>query len=237
MDSGDVNSTVLLVAGVLALGLVLAVTGTLLLGNARALARHSGPDVRTRADLGQYLAGFVALLGFVAVGAGAALAATVLLPLTGMWRGTVAAVIGGVMFVGSGAVSARMATRVEERRAAAMRPIRAVAGPSWADRPVRSGTGTLIGSVGGPPADTALAPPAGGPAVDRDVRPGWVYQDQAGAWYMGVTTHSGDPQLLELPAFSLVGARQPVYPLHPAGAGEVAVVPMPGMDGGDPNSW
>lgn len=252
------NTTVLLAAGGVLLGVALAVIGTVVLGRARAVARHSGLDGRARADRAQYGAGLTALLGFLAAGAGAALAARSLLPLPGTLRLAAATAVGVAVFAVSGTVSARVANRIEERRAAALRPvrIRPASGPHAAPGPdLRADPTSQVAPGGmteawparppdaGPPdgagwAPVPAPPPGSGPRseVDRTgeaVRPGWVYQDQRGAWYMGVSTPSGDALLLELPAFSLAGeSRRPVYPLDPAGAGEVAVVPLPDADGG-----
>ncbi|MDQ1654532.1 MAG: hypothetical protein QOI35_3732 [Cryptosporangiaceae bacterium] len=57
------------------------------------------------------------------------------------------------------------------------------------------------------------------------VRPGWVYRDEAGSWYLGVGG-SGTHPLLRLPEFTAATASDPVYPLVVAGAGEIAVVPL-----------
>ncbi|HEV2086796.1 MAG TPA: hypothetical protein VGR21_00660 [Cryptosporangiaceae bacterium] len=72
----------------------------------------------------------------------------------------------------------------------------------------------------GPPATVVDAV-----AVAVDARPGWIYRDQNGSWFMGVGTTSGRTRLVELPGFILVGAGRPAYPLHTAGAGELAVLP------------
>ncbi len=75
------------------------------------------------------------------------------------------------------------------------------------------------------PAGTLLAD---GEALLRSVRPGWVYRDAAERWYLGVVDeHTGGLPLLALPDFSLVAVAEPTYPLVVAGAGEIAVVPLP----------
>ncbi len=88
-------------------------------------------------------------------------------------------------------------------------------------------------AVTAPPLSTADQPAVPAPpatvvdavAVAVDARPGWIYRDGEGSWFMGVGTTSGRTRLVELPDFILVGAGRPAYPLHTAGAGELAVVP------------
>ncbi len=314
------NRTILLAIGGLALGLALSTIGTLLLGAARAVAKHvSSTNNRTLADLRQYAAALLALIGFLATAGGGALLTREFAPLSGLdqddrrgrdrlpavrsrrrhllpdrgpggggedppaagpglhaepdavpglraglWAGLWPAgrESAGLRFAelrsASGqAAGVRPASRVSaaRQRAARLRPARQRAARLWPARLWRAcqhagaaGRGAaraLAGATSGgrhakaePDEATRLADleeaAASGSTIGngetllRVVRPGWIYRDQADSWYLGVVDeHTGALPLLRLPDFSLVAVAEPDYPLTVAGAGEIAVVPLP----------
>ena len=73
----------------------------------------------------------------------------------------------------------------------------------------------------GPPAPTRDLDPT----VPRNGQPGWVYQDQAGGWYLAVATGTGQ-RLVRLSDFTLVPVGTAVPPLTLRGSVEIAVYPV-----------
>ena len=214
------NRTILLAIGGLALGLALAIGGTLLLGAARAAAK--GGQRRLRADLKQYAAVLGALIGFLLTAAGGGLLARELLPITESARTVAAAGVAVLLFTAAGVIFSRVADSAEEKKAQQLSPeIPQSPAPPPAtaaeSAPEELGDLARAGSVI-PDAATLL----------RGVRPGWIYRDTADRWYLGVVDeHTRNLPLIRLPDFALVAADEPTYPLTVAGAGEIAVVPLP----------
>lgn len=237
------NRTILLAIGALALGLALGTVGTLLLGAARAVAKHiSSTHRRTVADLKQYAAALCALVGFLLIAGGGGLLTRELAPLEGPARTLAAAGVGVLLFAAAGVIFSRVADLAEEAK------VRRLPGPSY-QQVLAPEPPTPISSppspTSGPPAPEprtggrhASPPPAedspagtsieDGDALLRAVRPGWIYRDRSDRWYLGVVDeHTGGLPLLRLPDFALVAVTEPAYPLTVAGAGEIAVVPLP----------
>jgi hypothetical protein len=223
-----VNRTILLAIGGLAVGLALAASGSLLLGAARAVAKHTAHDKRRLgADLKQYAAALCALAGFLLTAGGGALLLRELVPLDDPVRTVTAAGVGVLLFAAAGFIFSRTADFAEDAR-------------------TRKIPATGYEATGYEPLDPATAAAQTGPAEDADelaasgsaipdgatllrgVRPGWIYRDGAETWYLGVADlHTGALPLLRLPEFALVAVEEPAYPLIVAGAGEIAVVPLP----------
>ena len=65
----------------------------------------------------------------------------------------------------------------------------------------------------------------GDPAVPEAGRPGWVYRDPAGAWYLCVATEGGR-RLVRLTDFTLVPVGAAGTPLSLAGSVEISVFPV-----------
>jgi len=248
-----VNRTILLAVGGLALGLALSTGGTLLLGVARAVAKHvSSTGNRALADLKQYAAALCALIGFLLTAGGGALLTYELAPLSGPTRTIVAAGAGFLLFAATGVIFSRIADLAEESKTRRLPapvyppsrpPSTPVSGAPTSGQPAESPASnvrpaTETSRTGGRHARVEPLDPdeaaAGGATISdgemllRVVRPGWIYRDQADHWYLGVADeHTGGLPLLRLPDFALVAVAEPAYPLIVAGAGEIAVVPLP----------
>jgi hypothetical protein len=211
-----VNRTILLAIGGLAVGLALAAGGSLLLGAARAVAKHAADgNRRLSADLKQYAAALCAVAGFLLTAGAGALLVRELVALDRPAATATAAGAGVLLFAAAGFIFSRIADLSEDTRARRI--------------PHPAGGGTQTGL-----AKDAEELSAAGSAISdgatllRGVRPGWIYRDGAENWYLGVADqHTGALPLLRLPEFALVAVEEPAYPLVVAGAGEIAVVPLP----------
>jgi hypothetical protein len=243
-----VNRTILLAIGGLALGLALSTIGALLLGAARAVAKHVGStNNRLRADLGQYAAALLALIGFLLTAGAGAVLTYELAPLSGPTSTITAAGAGFLLFAATGMIFSRVADTAEEGKTRRLpapvyppgqtpEPVAPVAGSEPAPSTKPNTTRRTGGRHARADAQEAEAAAAGGASIRdaetllRVVRPGWIYRDQADRWYLGVVDeHTGALPLLRLPDFSLVAVAEPTYPLTVAGAGEIAVVPLPAV--------
>lgn len=242
------NRTILVAIGGPVLGLALSTVGTLLLGAARAVARHPGSaEHRTRADLKQYAAALCALIGFLLTAGGGGLLARELLGLHGPSRTIAAVGVGVALFAAAGVIFSRIADLAEDAKASkiprpayeprpAAPPVPTSGGPvQTAPKPDEDGPtpGQALGGRHAVPEPLDELSASGtsipdGETLLRAVRPGWIYRDQADRWYLGVVdAHTGALPLLRLPDFALVPVAEPVYPVTVAGAGEIAVVPLP----------
>ena len=218
------NRTILLAIGGLALGLALATGGTWLLGAARAAAR--GSQRRLRDDLKQYAAALGALIGFLLIAAGGGLLARELLPITGSGRTVAAAGVAVLLFTVAGVIFSRIADSAEEKKAQQL-------SPEIPHSPALPPTPAAEASAASAPEELGELARAGsviqdGATLIRGVRPGWIYRDTTDRWYLGVVDeHTRNLPLVRLPDFALVATDEPTYPLTVAGAGEIAVVPLP----------
>lgn len=244
------NSTLLLAVVALGLGLLLAAGGSVLLAHARAAARTSAS---WQSSISQYPAALSALMGFLVTGAAGGVLCWRLAPLPDGAGALVAIATGVVLFALAGTGFARLADRVENRRVHRVPDeVRQPVSPARAEQPAlppskpepeepqpeqpreeepdRLSTPLVEVRRG------VLEPRSDRPAPTVSVRgergrpleAGWMYRDEAGAWFLAVGTPSGGALLLGLPAFTLVdpnGPDAPVGALLRAGAGELTVLP------------
>ncbi len=201
-------------------GIVVAWLGSYQLGMARAAQKWDSAEGAPR--VGRGMATTVVLLGLLLLGGGTGMLTT-LVKLPGerpggpIIIGLIAALV--VLVVGMYA-AAKIADRVE-LNALIRTPSRFRRVPGAESQPA---TGT--GEAASPGTDSVVPPTA---------RPGWVYRDTGGAWYLVVSAGAGY-RLVSLPDFKLVPTNLVKPPITAAGSVELAVWPLsetPGVREGE----
>ncbi|GAA4200275.1 hypothetical protein [Actinocatenispora rupis] len=205
------------------LGVVLAGLGVHQLGVVRAARKWpSAPQPR----LGRGLAGTELAAGILATAGGAVVLAT-LVPLKGVWQVGFEIVTGLVVLILGMVIAAKVADRVE------LNALIRSPSPLYRTTAPRPGGHHQIATS--PPAKTT--PPMQesdrpDPSVPADARPGWVFTDDAGSWYLCVEVGRGH-RLVRLPEFLLVEP-DPARRVHAAGTVELSVWPLDAGGDGDP---
>ncbi len=224
-------------AGLLTVGVAVASLGSYHLGLARAAGKWDTSDRAPRIGRGTSTVGV--LLGLMMLGVGAAgLASLVRVPdVPAAVRTGFAITVGALTFALGMYATAKLADRVElntlirtpsrfrrlppaESRLAESRPV----------EPGRVGPGQATGPDG-----IADPQPPSDPVVPPTARPGWVYRDTDGGWFLVVSAGAGY-RLVSLPDFRLVPTGMVREPLTAAGSVELAVWPLsdaPGVREGE----
>jgi hypothetical protein len=178
-----------------------------LLGRVRAAANWpTAPPVGRAARICARI-GTGAGLVLLAIAA-ALLAAYLTRPVHGLaWL--VPAAAAGVVLVAGGLTAAKLVERAE---LAAL--IRTPPAEKWipTQDPKSRPVSTLLGGAD--------------PAVPSDGRPGWVYRDAEGGWYLAVAADEPGQRLVRLSDFALVPAGVVAAPLALAGSVEISVYPV-----------
>ncbi|MGH3658585.1 MAG: hypothetical protein ACRDUA_18165 [Micromonosporaceae bacterium] len=206
--------------GLIVVGVVLGLLGSYQLGLSRAARKWDSSDGPPR--IGRGLATSVSLFGLLLIAAGAAVLATLVkLPdaTPGMRIGVVAAAALVTLLICM-FVAAKTADRVE-LNALIRTPSR-----------IRRVPGTEQQPAGG---DGASPDALSDSVVPPTARPGWVYRDPGGAWYLVVSAGAGY-RLVSLPDFKLVPPGMVKPPVNAAGSVELAVWPLsetPGVRQGE----
>ncbi len=209
-------------AGLMAAGVVVALLGAYQLGLARAARKWDSSDGSPR--IGRGMATIGVLLGLLLTGGGAAtLTSLVRVPdATPAARTGLAVLAGLVAFVLGMYGSAKVADRIE-LNTLIRTPSRFRRLPAAGPQPASAGD------------EDASPEPVSDPVVPPTARPGWVYRDAGGAWYLVVSAAAGY-RLVSLPDFKLMsigGVREPIIA---AGSVELAVWPLseaPGVREGE----
>jgi hypothetical protein len=200
--------TAIISAGLMAVGVAVAVLGAYQLGLARAARKWDSADHPPRVGRGMSTVGVLLGLALVAVGA-ATLTTLVELPDATPPARTGLGIAAGVLTFALGMYgTAKLADRVELNTL--------IRTPSRFRR--------LPPAESRPTADVSPEPPTD-PVVPPTARPGWVYRDAGGAWYLVVSAGAGY-RLVSLPDFRLVSPGMVREPVTAAGSVELAVWPL-----------
>lgn len=208
-------------AGLMAVGMAVALLGAYQLGLARAARKWDPNDGSPR--IGRGMATVGVLLGLLLVGGGAA-ALTLLIRIpdaTPAARVGVGVTAGLVAFALGMYGCAKLADRTELSTL--------IRTPSRFRRLPATGTPPPTG------AQPTAAEPVADPVVPPTARPGWVYRDAGGAWYLVVSAGAGH-RLVSLPDFKLMPVGMVRDPITATGNVELAVWPLSEMvsaSGGD----
>lgn len=212
-------------AALVVLGVVVAGLGIHQLGSVRAARKW--PSAR-QPRVGRGVATFEILIGIAVTGTGGVLLTT-LLDAAPLLRLGVAAGVAVLVLVVGMLVAAKVADRVELNAL--------IRSPSPLYRTTAPGPGApqqtatrATGPVNASPSqrdprevDNTAGPD---PAVPPGAQPGWVLTDDAGTWYLCVTTERG-ARLVQLPDFRLAPP-EPGRRLELAGTVELSVWPLDG---------
>lgn len=211
-------------AGLIVAGLLVALLGAYQLGLARAAAKWDNADSPPRVGRGAATGGVV--FGLLLVAGGAAFL-TVLIKLPDATTGArvgVAVIAAVVALLSCMFLAAKIADRVE-LNALIRTPSRFRRLPG-ADQPASTRP------------DGATPAPSSDPVVPPTARPGWVYRDAGGAWYLVIAAGAGC-RLVSLPDFKLVPVGMVKEPVTATGSVELAVWPLtesPGVREGEAHS-
>jgi len=230
-------SIAIISAGLLTVGVAVASLGSYHLGLARAASKWDTSDRAPRIGRGTSTVGV--LLGLMMLGAGAAgLASLVRVPDAPPAVRTGLAVAAGALTFALGMyATARLADRVE-LNTLIRTPSRFRRLPPAESRPAESRPAESRPGESGPatgPGETADPQPPSDPVVPPTARPGWVYRDTDGGWFLVVSAGTGY-RLVSLPDFRLVPIGMVREPLTAAGSVELAVWPLsdaPGIREGE----
>lgn len=212
-------------AGLIVAGVVVALLGAHQLGLARAAAKWDNADAPPRVGRGLATSGVG--LGLLLVAGGAAFL-TVLIKLPDATTGAragVAVLAAVVALLSCMFLAAKVADRVE-LNALIRTPSRIRRLPGADQQPASSRP------------DGATPAPSSDPVVPPTARPGWVYRDAGGAWYLVVNAGAGC-RLVSLPDFKLVPVGMVKEPVTATGSVELAVWPLseaPGVREGEVHS-
>lgn len=207
-----------------AAGGLLAAGSTRLLGRVRAATHWPTAPPTRRGSRAAALTGI--LLGLALLAAGVAGAVLRLAhPGTMLGFSAPAGAAAAVALLGGLAV-AKLAERAELTALIRTSP----ATPGAAGR-LRTGPGGGVREWAGP-----ARPGEGDPAVPAGGRPGWVYRDAGGDWYLaiaaddprgaGVVPAGAGQRLVRLPEFALVPPGSLAAPLELAGSVQISVYPV-----------
>ncbi|MGH3739270.1 MAG: hypothetical protein ACRDT6_27270 [Micromonosporaceae bacterium] len=212
-------------AGLVVVGLVIALLGAYQLGLARAAAKWDNADRGPRVGRGVATAGVG--FGLALIGGGGAVL-SLLIPLPGETpavRVVVAVLVALAAVLVFMFLAARIADRVE-LNALIRTPSRFRRLSDADSQPASQGP------------DGATPEPASDPIVPPTARPGWVYRDAGGAWYLVVASGAGY-RMVSLPDFKLMPVGMVKGPVTATGSVELAVWPLtetPGVREGDVHS-
>jgi hypothetical protein len=215
-------SIAIISAGLVTLGVAVALLGAYQLGLARAASKWDTSGGSPRIGRGTSTAGV--LLGLLLVGVGTAgLVSLIRLPDVPPEARTGLAIAAGVLTFALGMyATARLADRVELNTL--------IRTPSRFRRLPPADSRLAIG-----PGEVADPQPPSDPVVPPTARPGWVYRDTDGGWYLVVSAGMGY-RMVSLPDFRLVPIGMVREPVTAAGSVELAVWPLsdaPGVREGE----
>ena len=201
--------TAIISAGLMAVGGVVAGLGAYQLGLARAARKWDSAD--RSFWIGRGMATVGALLGLLMLAVGAATLTTLVdLPDATPTARAGLGIAGGVLTFAVGMYgTAKLADRVELNTL--------IRTPSRFRR--------LPPAESRSPAGAANPEPPSDPVVPPTARPGWVYRDAGGAWYLVVSAGAGC-RLVSMPDFRLVSIGTVKEPVTAAGSVELAVWPL-----------
>ncbi|HEX6076098.1 MAG TPA: hypothetical protein VFZ32_12640 [Micromonosporaceae bacterium] len=212
--------TAIISSGLMAVGVAVAMLGAYQLGLARAARKWDSADRSPRIGRGMATVGVLLGLLLLAVGA-ATLTTLVELPDATPAARTGLGIAAGVLTFALGMYgTARMADRVELNTL--------IRTPSRFRRLPPAGSAPAA-------AEAASPEPRSDPVVPPTARPGWVYRDAGGTWYLVVSAGAGY-RLVSLPDFRLVPIGMVREPVTTAGSVELAVWPLseaPGVREGE----
>jgi hypothetical protein len=204
------------------MGGLLTTASVRLLGRVRAAANWpTAPPVR-RASRAAGKLGVV--LGLLLIGGAAALLAAWLarpVHLIGWKTWLVPAGAVALVLLLGGLITAKLVERAELAALIRTPPVKSA--PAQDHRP-----GPPAGQVQDRISDRAVSTILGGadPAVPSDGRPGWVYRDATGDWYLAVAADEPGQRLVRLVDFALVPAGTAALPLDLAGSVQISVYPV-----------
>jgi hypothetical protein len=202
------------------MGGLLTVASVRLLGRVRAAANWPTAPRVGRAARAMARTGVAA--GLVLLAVAAALVAVWLVgPVHAMgWLVPVAAA--GTVLVAGGLIAAKMAEHAELSAL-----IRTTPAAEWIPAQDHK-PGPPAGQVQDRTSGRAVSTRLGGadPAVPSDGRPGWVYRDLAGDWYLAVAGDEPGQRLVRLADFALVPAGAVTAPIDLAGSVQISVYPV-----------
>ncbi|MEN3304126.1 MAG: hypothetical protein V7603_328 [Micromonosporaceae bacterium] len=202
------------------IGGALTVASVRLLGRVRAAASWPTAPPVGRAGRATARAGAATGLVLLAVASGL-LAVWLARPVHVMgWLIPTAAA--GTVLLAGGMIAVKMAERAE-LSALIRTPPAAKWIPAQDHRPGPP-AGQVQDGISGRAASTLLS--GADPAVPSDGRPGWVYRDAGGDWYLAVAADVPGQRLVRLADFALVPAGAAGAPLDLAGSVQISVYPV-----------
>ncbi len=220
-------SIAIISAGLLTVGVAVASLGSYHLGLARAASKWDTSDRAPRIGRGTSTVGVLLGLMMLAVGA-AGLTSLVQVPGAPPAVRTGLAIAAGALTFALGMyATAKLADRVE-LNTLIRTPSRFRRLPPAESRPVEPGHGESAPATG--PGEAAAPQPPSDPVVPPTARPGWVYRDTDGGWFLVVSAGAGY-RLVSLPDFRLVPIGTVREPLTAAGSVELAVWPLSDVPG------
>ncbi|MGH3715013.1 MAG: hypothetical protein ACRDT4_16345 [Micromonosporaceae bacterium] len=217
--------TAIIGAGLIVVGLLAALIGANQLGLARAAAKWDNAEGPPRVGRGLATTGVLAGMLLVAAGAGYLTLLIKLPEATTTARAGVAILAAVAALLLCMYLAAKITDRVE-LNALIRTPSRIRRMPGADAQPAGNRADRATPET---PSDSVVPPTA---------RPGWVYRDAGGAWYLVISAGAGY-RLVSLPDFKLVPIGMVKPPVTATGSVELAVWPLsevPGVREGEAHS-